>query len=53
MPSAVPISIGAKANGWLTDLPTRTVSAADAADVPISAAANSAAALYPMHRRPM
>src|SRR5580693_9493088 len=44
MPSAVPISTGAKANGWLTDLPTRTVSAAAAADAaPKASDSNNAA----------
>ena len=44
MPSAAPISTGAKANGWLTDLPTRTLSAAAAADAAPTTAASSNAA---------
>src|SRR5580704_5274693 len=44
MPSAAPISTGAKENGWLTDLPTRTLSAAAAADVaPTVSASNNTA----------
>ena len=52
MPSAVPISSGAKANGWLTDLPTRTWSAAIAADAPRRAAASSNPPIVRFHFRP-
>src|SRR6202140_5243813 len=41
MPSAAPISTGAKANGWLTDLPTRTLSpAAPAGGAPTASVAS-------------
>ena len=45
MPSAAPISTGAKANGWLTDLPTRTLSAADAAEAAQTITVSSNAAI--------
>src|SRR5208282_191896 len=51
MPFSVPISTGAKANGWLTDLPTRTLSAAVAAAAPRRAAASSNPAIIRWHSR--